>query len=239
MVKSAMAAKRKDESLVRPDPWNMRRDRVLYIPADVPGRCLRHYLKATADRVSLTPFGELYLFKESIVLFQAMGAPLAVLALENLIAGGAREILMLGFSGSLAPRFSTGDAIVVCRARSEEGTSAHYFPVRKVFHPSPEMKRSVERRLTSLGLPFREAALVSTDAPYRETRSWLRKQTAKGIGLVDMETSAVFALAEFRGLESAALMIVSDELRPDSWKDGFFQGRLRERAEEYFFPFIK
>jgi purine-nucleoside phosphorylase len=239
MVGSAKDADLREESLVRTKPFrDFRKKKVLYIPADLPDRFLQIHLKTNATKAKPTLFGEFYLFNESVVLYQAMGAPLAVLALEGLIAGGAQEIIVLGFSGSLAPQFSIGDTAIISRAWSEEGTSPHYFPGKSVFSPSPGMKRRVEGTLDSLGLPYREAELVSMDAPCRETPSWLKKQTAKGIGLVDMETSAVFALAEFHGVESAALMIVSDELRPDSWKDGFSRKDLRERVKEYFFPFI-
>ncbi len=229
----------REESLVRTRPFrDFQKKRVLYLPVDVPCRLLGDHLKANASRGRPTPFGELYLLGESVVLHQAMGAPLAVMTLESLIAGGAAEILVLGFSGSLASRFSIGDAAVISRAWSEEGTSPHYFPEKRVFSPTAAALRRVEGELGSRGLPFRKATLVSMDAPCRETPSWLKRQKEKGVDLVDMETSAVFALAEFHGIESAALMIVSDEVRADSWKEGFFRKDLRKRVEQYFLPFL-
>ena len=229
----------REESLVRTRPFrDFQKKRVLYLPADVPSRLLGDHLKANATRGKPTPFGELYLIGECVVLHQAMGSPLAVLTLESFIAGGAAEILVLGFSGSLTSQFAIGDAAVISRAWSEEGTSPHYFPEKRVFFPTPGAVRRIEGELDSRGLPFRKATLVSMDAPCRETPSWLKKQTEKGIDLVDMETSAVFALAEFHGLESAALMIVSDEVRTNSWKDGFFRQDLRKRVKDYFLPFL-
>jgi purine-nucleoside phosphorylase len=53
-----------------------------------------------------------------------------------------------------------------------------------------------------------------------------------------METSAVFALAEFYGIERAALMIISDELFSGKWKKGFFRPELEKRIKDYFLPFL-
>jgi len=81
--------------------------------------------------------------------------------------------------------------------------------------------------------------IVSTDAPYRETKSWLTKKQKNKIDLVDMETSAVFALAEFYRVQAAALMIISDELFSIKWRHKFTSFRLDKKVKEYFIPFIQ
>ncbi len=43
----------------------------------------------------------------------------------------------------------------------------------------------------------------------------------KGVGAVDMEFSALCAVAKFRKIQFAAVLIVSDELWGDSWRPGF------------------
>jgi purine-nucleoside phosphorylase len=53
-----------------------------------------------------------------------------------------------------------------------------------------------------------------------------------------METSAVFALAEFHRREAASLMIVSDELSSGSWRHGFFETGLEESVRRHFLPFL-
>lgn len=87
-------------------------------------------------------------------------------------------------------------------------------------------------------LHFHRGATVSMDAPFRETQAWLRKMTRKGMDVVDMEASAIFALARFYGLQAAAVMIVSDELFAGRWTNGFADLRLEERVRDYFFPFF-
>jgi purine-nucleoside phosphorylase len=163
---------------------------------------------------------------------------LAVLSLEKLVASGAKEILILGFCGSLNPEYKLASPVSVAKAYSNEGTSCHYCPGQKVFPASPGLQKAVEKRLKDRELPFLRGAAVSTDAPYRETPAWIRKMRQRGIDVVDMEASAVFGLASFHKLPAAALMIVSDELFSGRWKNGFSDPRLAKTVQDYFFPFL-
>ena len=123
-------------------------------------------------------------------------------------------------------------------AYSEEGTSTHYFPRKRHFSPSSSLKARVENTLSEQGLPFVNGSIVSTDAPFRETQQWIDKNREKGIGFVDMETSAVFALATFYGIEAAALHVVSDQLASSSHNVGFHTLKLEQNVQKYFMPFI-
>lgn len=227
------------ESIIPAKPLkDFKKKEVVYIPADFPSCCLGRLLKKRAVREKNMGFGYLYLLPDKVVLYQSIGAPLAALSLEMLIASGAKEIILLGFCGSLQPDYKISVASSISKALSEEGTSRHYLPGRRIFYPSLRLKKKIEALLKASKLPFLTGSVVSTDAPFRETKSWLAKMKEKGIDLVDMETSAVFALAEFYGLESAALMIVSDELWSGKWKKGFFDPQLEKRAKDYFLPFL-
>src|SRR5262249_46166617 len=62
------------------------------------------------------------------VIASPMGAPMAVMLLEQLIALGARRLLYLGFCGALHPSYRIGDLFLPVHAVREEGTSYHYVP---------------------------------------------------------------------------------------------------------------
>jgi len=225
--------------IVRPKPFKgFLVDRVIYMPVDVPSGLIKKYLREHAGREKQTDWGVLFGFERTVVLFQAVGAPLAVLSLEKLVASGAKEILILGFCGSLNPEYKLASSIIITKAYSNEGTSGHYCPGQKVFPASPGLQKAVEKRLKDRELPFLRGAAVSTDAPYRETPAWLRKMRQRGIDVVDMEASAVFGLARSYGLQAAALMIVSDELFSGRWKNGFSDPRPAKAVQDYFFPFL-
>lgn len=232
--------KRKEEAIVRPKPLkDFAGQRVIYLPFDSPSRILQSTIKKYAVKEEDIGLGCFYLLKDKIVLYHSLSAPLAALSLERLIASGAKEILLLGFCGSLNPGYRMMNVVSISRAFAEEGTSKHYFSRTQIFYPSPFLKNRVESALRSQGLPFLTGSLVSTDAPYRETESWLKKEQKRKIDLVDMETSAVFALAKFYGIQAAALMVISDELWNKAWKRGFHSPRLEEKIKKYFLPFLE
>ncbi len=229
----------KTASLVAPMPIRgFSAEKVFYIPCDIPSRLLSSTLKKHAQAEINLGFGFLYKLQGGTVLFQVLGAPSAALALEPLISSGAREIILLGFSGSLSKHLKIGDAVSISKAFSEEGTSRHYFPRKRIFSASPSLKKHLESDLRASGLDFKTGTIVSTDAPFRETKSWLRKNQNRGAELVDMETSAVYALAEFHGIKAASLQIVSDELSSGKWNPAFSSPKLEDRVKDYFLPLV-
>jgi purine-nucleoside phosphorylase len=159
--------------------------------------------------------------------------------LERLIASGAKEIILLGFCGALDTNTDIGEVVSVTDAISEEGTSRHYFPRKRRFLPSSSLRDRIENNLFERGLSFVNGRVVSTDAPFRETRSWMEHNQGKGVGFVDMETSAVFALADFYGVDTAALHVVSDQLASSSHRVGFRAIKLVQNIQKYFLPFIE
>lgn len=210
----------------------------VYIPVDLPSRIFGNVLAEKASRDKDTPFGRIFLLDNTAVLYRCLGASSAVIGLEHLIATGTLEILILGFCGSLNPDFSALDVVSISKAYSEEGTSRHYFRGKRIFHSSGRLRQKIESRLKGRNLPFKRAVTISTDAPFRETKSWLEEKQKKGIDVVDMEASAVFALGEYFDIPTAALMIVSDELAGKKWKNVFYSPRLNTLVEEYFIPFL-
>lgn len=228
-----------DDAIVKPKPLKgFDKKSAVYIPLDASSRLMEKRLEKNALKYVKTRFGCFVLLRKKAVLFQCMGAPLAVVALEQLIASGAAEILMLGFCGALNPNLSLLDVVSVEKAWSEEGTSRHYMPRKRIFRASTYMRQKIERSLRARDLPFRRGVTVSTDAPFRETRMWLEDKQRRGMDAVDMEASAVFALGKFYSIQTAALMIVSDEVSAREWKTGFKDPQMDERIRDYFFPFI-
>ena len=172
-----MSKKIRQDSLVQPIPFTkFKRCRILYVPIDSPTKFIQKNIKKKSLSGKITPFGHLYLLKKSVVLYQCIGAPLAVLALERLITPKVEEIIILGFCGALDPDSNILDALCIKKAFSEEGTSRHYFPRKRLFYPSSELTKSVKTLLKQKELPFRLGTLVSTDAPYRETKEWLQQK---------------------------------------------------------------
>lgn len=156
-----------------------------------------------------------------------IGAPYAAMLLENLIARGARRIVFMGWCGAVSQNVKIGDIIVPTRAVVDEGTSAHYVGQdREVLPPANAMTASIQHALEKRSLPFHTGPLWSTDAVYRETRQKLASHQQTGVLAVEMEVSALWSVARFRGVDLGAVLVVSDELSTGSWEPGFNQERF-------------
>ncbi len=234
-----MSQGRKEESVVKPQPVKgFSLPLAVHLPIDPTGGSIIDSLQQISLEARQFEGYRLFRLPDKIVITEAIGAPLAGIALERLIASGVKKIILLGLAGSLEPELRLGDAALVTEGLSAEGTSRHYFPQEKTFRASANMVSQVERKLTTLGLPYRRARVISTDAPFRETRDWLNQARKQGAAVVDMEATAEMAIARFHGVSAAALLLVSDELFGRRWKPGFANPLLRQAAERYFLPFL-
>ncbi|WP_448384215.1 nucleoside phosphorylase [Desulfosoma sp.] len=158
----------------------------------------------------------------------AIGAPQAVLVLEKMIALGARRVIAYGWCGSLQPHVFIGHVVLPEAVHSEEGTSAHY-PISEAPSPSPDLLRRLEAALKSdAHLTVHKGSVWSTDAPYRETEEKVLFYQQKGVLGVDMEMSALFTAAAFRGIDLAGVLVVSDDLSHLTWRHGFRDPRFQE-----------
>ena len=160
-----------------------------------------------------------------------LGAPQGVMLLENLVAMSSKRIICLGWCGSIREDVRIGDVILARSAISDEGTSRHY-PLKGVkIEADRQLGSALIRSASAKSLELREAAVWSTDAPYRETREKVAAMKNRGAVAVEMELSALFKVALFRKVVIAGLLVVSDELFTGKWKHGFMDERFhRSRA---------
>ncbi len=161
-----------------------------------------------------------------------IGAPLAAMGLEKLIAMGAERILMLGWCGSIQPHLKIGDFVIPTHALPEEGTSRHYPTGSKRPVSDPALRRMLETALEKRKTPFTKGRIWTTDAIYRETPEKVKAYQKKNILAVEMEVSALLAVATFRAVRLAVLLVVSDELFDLKWAPGFSNSRLKQRSRE-------
>ena len=166
------------------------------------------------------------------VLASPMGASMAAMFLEQLIALGARHFLYLGFCGALDTTYHIGDCLIPLYAIREEGTSYHYLPAEVVPTATPYLTAALQAEAQTQQVTLRQGPVWTTDAPYRETAQKIRHFQAVGVHAVDMEMAALFAVAAYRGCAVTALLIVSDECYHPIWKPGFGAERLRQGCRQ-------
>jgi len=153
----------------------------------------------------------------------SIGAPSAAAVLEELCVCGAKYIVEVGVAGSLQSSLTPGNLVVVTEAFRDEGTSQHYFPPDMSLVASPLLKTHLIRELKRRGLNYQEGPVWTTDGVFRETRRKYYKFRDYGALAVNMETSALFAVAKFRQVELASIQVISDVLSEKGWKPAFHQ----------------
>ncbi len=71
----------------------------------------------------------------------------------------------------------------------------------------------------------------STDAPYRETVGKVDEYARRGVLAVDMETTAMMAVATHRKAEFAAVLTISDLVHGPEWDPAFGTKRLNRARD--------
>ncbi len=162
-----------------------------------------------------------------------IGAPYGVMLLESMIARGALEIVVLGWCGALTNDLAIGDIIIPDQAIVDEGTSCNYKaldPDLPCSNPDQDLSDQLFRHLISSGMPVSRHPIWTTDAIYRETPKKMAWFSERGALAVEMECSALFAVAEYRKIAITAMLVVSDSLASGSgdWDPGFRKKIFKE-----------
>lgn len=149
-----------------------------------------------------------------------LGAPVATIVLEDLIALGVRRFLSIGSAGALQPDLTPGDLVVCTRAIRDEGVSHHYARPEVPAEPDPTLTDALERAigLAGLGSRTRRGGSWTVDAIYRETVAEARHYQAEGVQCVEMEAAALFTVAAHRGVALASAFCVADSLAAAEWE---------------------
>lgn len=181
-------------------------------------------------------FGDTHLLEETggtiaLVSDFGIGAPVAAVMLEDLVALGCRRVVSIGTCGGMDPSLSVGDLVLCSGALRDEGTSYHYLQDGEPAVPDAELTERLADCLRERDEPFVQGDAWTTDAPYRETAEEVLRHVEAGVPVVEMEAAALFAVATVRSAQVAALLVVSDVLSTldGSWVPEFHGEAVGER----------
>lgn len=163
-----------------------------------------------------------------------LGAPQAAMVIEKAIALGVRDIIGIGWCGSLQEKVKIGDVVIPTSYFSEEGTSSHYprniSKQRGVIES--ESSSLFLKILESKGISIHKGPVWTTDAPFRETISKVRFYINKGALGVDMETSACICVTSYRGVRFTMFLLTSDTLYTLKWHPGMHSRVFLKRRRQ-------
>lgn len=191
-----------------------------------PTRVIFCYQNSFMDRVETTrkghyssgAFRRLYWLDDApgIAIGQyGIGAPRAVTSLEMLIAWGVRDFISIGTAGAISPDLKIGDLVGCDRAIRDEGTSHHYLPTGRYSYPTDHGRFA--KNFARIGTTW------TLDAFFRHTREEIAAYQREGVLTVEMEASALFAVAQMRGVQLGAAFVISDLLYGEDWHPQFHQ----------------
>lgn len=163
-----------------------------------------------------------------------IGSPMASIILEELIAYGVQEFISIGTAGSLQTNVHIGDLVLCDRAIRDEGTSHHYLQTGKYSYPTNELTQRFAKALSESGAQFHIGTTWTVDAPYRETVNEARQYQKEGVLTVEMEASALFAVAEYRNVPIASAFTISDSLADLKWQPEFHSSKTKLGLEQLY-----
>ena len=167
-----------------------------------------HFLRKykPKEKIKLHKFSTIYLYRDiGLVRIIGVGAPNASTIFEKLIALGGRIFLNIGTAGGLHH-----EGVFLCKkALRDEGTSYHYVTSGRFSYPD---ERLTNKFIIKQKLEYFGGTTWTIDAPYRETKAEIEKYARQGISTVEMEASALFAIAKIRKVKIASAFVVSDIL---------------------------
>ena len=154
-----------------------------------------------------------------------LGAPSMAGFLEELIAVGFNVILCSGGAGVLRKDLQVGKLILVDEAIRAEGLSYHYIAPSRTIKANQEFVSFIKKELDNKNVPYICGKTWTTDAFYRETKDIIELRKEEGAICVEMEQSAIFAVAEFRHITYGALLYGGDDLSSDEWDSRSWRNR--------------
>ncbi len=156
------------------------------------------------------------------IIQAAVGAGSISIMTDWLYGKGVEVLLCCGCCGVLAD-IPEGDVIIPVRALRDEGASYKYLPPGRYIDLNKEPVGIFEQVLEEYKIPYIECTTWSTDGFYRETKEMVEHRISQGCQAVEMECSAMAAIAQFRNkifgqlLYSGDILVGSEKYDDRNW----------------------
>lgn len=158
---------------------------------------LMEYILENHETTKVTGFyGEMYLLNSTggevaVIGRFGIGAPVAGILLEELIAFGVRKFISIGTAGTLQKDTKIGSLMICEKAIRDEGTSHHYLKNSKYAFASRGITNKIRESLEKFKQDYFVGTSWTIDAPFRETVAEAKQYQKEGVATVEMEASAL------------------------------------------------
>ena len=161
-----------------------------------------------------------------------LGAPACVGLFEDVIAMGAKRIILVGNCGVLDRSITDCGLIIPLQAIRDEGTSYHYCPASDTIPVNRKYTDTFLSLLQKAGYSYRTGTTWTTDAFFRETPGKVQRRKEMGAVCVEMECAAMQAMCDFRGTEFFQYLYAGDNLDNDCWEPRSLSGTVKLDQKE-------
>ena len=163
-----------------------------------------------------------------LLVYPTMGASGCVCDAELLIASGINKIVAFGTCGRLDRDIAQNTIILPTGAYCEEGTSYHYLPESDEISVDKDVLKVCKDIFEKNNFTTIDGKIWTTDAVYRETAGKVALMKERGCIGVEMELSALLALAKYRSIKFTEFLIGDDSV------DGNAVDPIERRNEDIF-----
>ena len=145
-----------------------------------------------------------------LLVYPTTGSAGSVCDVELLIASGIKKFVAFGTCGRLDKNIAKNTIILPTTAYREEGTSYHYLPDSDEIEVDKSLLQKAKSVFDKTTLTAIEGKIWTTDAVYRETYGKVKLMQERDCLGVDMELSALLALAKYRDVKFFQYLIGDD-----------------------------
>lgn len=176
------------------------------------------YLFKEKDASRDYPIYEISVGDIKLLAYQSpVGSPTCARVYEKMIALGVKNLFIFGTCGVLNKNILDCSIIIPTSSIREEGTSFHYLPDSEEIEMDTTFIKDFEEYLTTNNIAYIKGKNWTTDAIFRETKNKVKYFQSKGVISVDMEASAMSAVAKFRGVNLLQFFYSADNLDSEEW----------------------
>ena len=179
--------------------------------------------------------GKLYVFNENENIGFIKGnmcSPAIATQAEDLIAGGVKELIHVGFAGGLQTDMQPGDIVITDGAYNDTAVARLYGYDLDIIESSKELTDGICKVFTDNEIAYRRGIHWTTDAGYMETWGQVIDYRDKGALCVEMEGVGLFTVAAYRKCLATAIYVISDVYRESDWNLGWGENKLEDSIQK-------
>lgn len=154
-----------------------------------------------------------------------VGGPSASIALEELVAAGAKTFIRIGTCGGMQLDVKSGDVVIASGAIRAEGTTKEYAPIEFPAVPSVKVANELAEAAERLGFPYHVGVVQCKDSFYGQHRpetlpnhdellrkwdAWIRLDCKAS----EMESAALFIVGQYLKVRvGSCFLVVANQTR--------------------------